>query len=72
MDISLEGGGEVKVMDAGTHKCLTGFLLTVVKYLNFVILLKEQNHKMVIMYLPEIAFIHFYIINYLKTYYFHK
>lgn len=59
-------------MDAGKHKCLTGFLLTVVKYLNFVMLLEEQNHKMVIMYLSEIALIHCCVINYLKTYYFHK
>lgn len=50
-------------MNAGTLKCLTGFLLTVVKYLKFVmLLLEEQNHKMNI-YSSEIAFIHFIFLN---------
>lgn len=40
-------------MNAGTHKYLRRFLLTVVKYLSFVMLLEGQNHKMIKMHLSE-------------------
>lgn len=40
-------------MNAGTHTYLRRFLLTVVKYLSFVMLLEGQNHKMIKMHLSE-------------------